>query len=602
MARGRHQPIWLRLGVILGLLVLAVEVVFTWFLITRQNAQVYRHAEADLERIVEFLAPRYEEAIRTLTDAQLRHQLTEDTLPIGLRLAIRFRDDGREVSPESGLAISKGGGVLSRSMELRSESGIPVADLVAMRWNLGPESGTARDLPEIGLFGIGVLGISMAAVFAVSLRLSSRLARIAAGAERFAAGELRHRIVPPESRELADLTAALNAMAEQLNTRLVQLRAQQNEQESILRSMEQGVIAIDASQSVLWMNSFARRIFGVGDRDVRGRRLDEVVWDAALCRFAADAIADPSRRTEDFVVQSSARRFDLRATSGALLDAEDEPVGAIILLADMSQLRRLETVRSDFAANVSHELRTPITNIKGYVETLLELRAEQQAGSDATQSGDPEASFLKVIARNAERLGSIVDDMLTLTNLERSEGQELPTSPTPVGLLVGSVRSALAKLAQERGIELRMRVDERLRLMVNPRLAEQALANLVGNALKYSPAGTTVEIEATEAVLDPGRPGVRVTVRDQGPGIAREHLDRIFERFYRVDKARSREQGGTGLGLSIVKHIAIVHGGAVTVDSELGKGSAFHLLLPAVVGNRESGGATAREGQSGGHS
>jgi two-component system phosphate regulon sensor histidine kinase PhoR len=577
MPRGTNQPIWLRLGLIMGLLVVGVEVAFTWFLIARQHEQALRQAERDLGRVIEFLSPRYEEMIRTLTDAQLRHALASDTLPIGLRLSIRF-PDGRVVTPESPAQDESVG--LERTRTLAGADGLPAGELIAARASVDLGGGTFRDIAGIAAFGLGVLAVSLAAVFAVSAHLSARLARIAEGAGRFASGDLRHRIEPVPSRELAALAAALNGMAEQLHARIGQLRTQQNEQESILRSMEQGVVAIDASQRVLRMNAFARRLFGVGDRDVRGLRFDEVVSDAALRRFAADAIADPSRRTEDFVLQTPARRVDLRATSGALLDAEDEPVGAIVLLADMSQLRRLETVRSDFAANVSHELRTPITNIKGYVETLMEMQAGGRGSADPS-GPDTAGSFLKVIARNADRLGAIVDDMLTLTNLERTDGQQLPTAPTPAGLVIGSVRSSMARLAQERGIELRTHAEEGLRVMANQRLAEQALANLVGNAIKYSPSGTRVEIEARPAVLESGEPGVRFSVRDQGPGIPPDHLARIFERFYRVDKARSREQGGTGLGLSIVKHIAIVHGGAVSVESTLGQGSVFSLLLPA---------------------
>jgi len=584
--------------VTLGLVVVGVEVVFTWFLVARQDEQVHRQAERDLDRVVEFLGPRYEELIRTLTDAQLRHNMAQDTLPIGLHLTIRF-PDGHEVSPDT-----EGGEsdrpIAERTRTLRNEEGAAAAELIATRTTGERVPGSMDEIGEIALFGIGVLAVSLGAVFAVSAMLSARLVRIARGADRFASGDLRHRIEMQPTRELAALIDALNEMAVQLNARIGQIRAQQNELEQILRSMEQGVIAVDASLLILRMNAFARRIFGVGDQDVRGRRLDEIVDDGPLCRFAADGIADPSRRTEDFVVQTSVRRADLRVTRGALLDAEDEPVGAIMVLADMSQLRRLETVRSDFAANVSHELRTPITNIKGYVETLLDMAASGRRAPDDAQ-GDPSASFLKVIARNAERLGAIVDDMLTLTSLERTDTQQIRASLTPSATLIGNVRSSLARMAQEKGIEVRTKAEDGLKLMVNPRLAEQALANLVGNAIKYSPPGTRIDIEAVRTTLESGAPGAKISVADQGPGIPEEHLSRIFERFYRVDKARSREQGGTGLGLSIVKHIAIVHGGAVTVESEVGKGSTFHLFLPAAgPGGADPGTARAPVGVVGG--
>lgn len=407
-------------------------------------------------------------------------------------------------------------------------------------------------------------------------RYARRVAVIAEGATRFAKGDLRHRIPESDTPDLSSLTNALNQMAQLLSSQLTQLRIQRNEQEGILRSMEGGVLALDAELRVLRVNRVAQRMLGLSDMQVRGKTLYEVVRDTGLQRFAADAIADPSRRTAEF--RLSPQGFTdivVRATSGALLDAEDEPIGAIILLSDVTQLKRLEAMRSDFAANVSHELRTPITNIKGYVETLLDTNLADH---------DLSMNFLRVIARNSDRLGAIVDDMLALTNLERTDGQILPTAPTPVWMLVDSVRLQLDPEARSKRIRLVLDVPKDLRAKVNARLAEQAIVNLVANAIKYSPPETTVTLSARPShALEEHPHAIEIAVTDEGPGISPEHLPRIFERFYRVDKARSREQGGTGLGLSIVKHIAIVHSGTVSVDSTIGRGSTFRLILPAPV-------------------
>ncbi|TVQ77841.1 MAG: HAMP domain-containing protein [Phycisphaeraceae bacterium] len=412
---------------------------------------------------------------------------------------------------------------------------------------------------------------------AITARGTRRLTEITEGARRFSRGDLRHRIPTSAEGELAALATALNDMAQLLSSQLNQLRAQRNEQEGILRSMEGGVLAIDAEFRVLRVNRVAQRMLGLTDTQVRGKTLHEVVRDTGLQRFAADAVADPSRRAAEFHLTVPTRGdIIVRATSGALLDAEDEPIGAIILLSDVSQLKRLESMRSDFAANVSHELRTPITNIKGYVETLID-----------TDLSNPDLSmnFLRVIARNADRLGAIVDDMLALTNLERTDGQILPTAPTPLWMLLDSVRLQLDPEARSKRIRLALDVPKDLRAKVNARLAEQAIVNLVANAIKYSPPETVVTMSARAApeALEDGVPAIEIAIADQGPGIAPEHLPRIFERFYRVDKARSREQGGTGLGLSIVKHIALVHAGAVSADSTLGEGSTFRLTLPAAI-------------------
>lgn len=476
-------------------------------------------------------------------------------------------------------------GGLGRNQPLWLRLGLAVGGLIALmeivlatflvvrvgsRLGVGSEEMIGLAWETAGV-GAAVLAAQAAAVFVLTRRVSRRIERIAEGAGRFAAGDLRHRIPTPKSRELARLTELLNEMAVQLSAQITKLRTQQNEVEAILRSMEGGLIAISAEQHILRINRVARKMLRLQDGDVRGKRLGDVVADPALRRFAVDAISDPTRRTEEFGMGADPRLL-VRATSGALLDAEDEPVGAIILLTDVTQLKRLESVRSDFAANVSHELRTPITNIKGYAETLLETGLED---------GETSMNFLRVIARNSERLGAIVDDMLALTNLERTDGHTLPTSPTPVESIVRAVQGQVLKEATARGIAIVTDVTPGLRAMVNPRLAEQALANLVSNAVKYSPNETTVTIRVRSGALADGRAGVEFCVSDEGPGLAAEHLPRIFERFYRVDKARSREQGGTGLGLSIVKHIALVHAGQVSVESEIGRGSTFRLVFPA---------------------
>lgn len=419
------------------------------------------------------------------------------------------------------------------------------------------------------------LGIVSLASLLVIIRLLSRgLDSMAKGAQRFAAGDLSHRLEGGRSRELVALADALNDMSEQLHRQVAQLRVQRTEQEAILRSMEAGIIAVDGEHRILRMNRFARRMLRRQEPDLRGMPITEALSDQRLVAFAADAIADPTPRDTEIALRPGGTTGPtVRVASGPLLDLEDEPVGAILLMSDVTQLRQLESVRSDFAANVSHELRTPITNIKGYVETLIE---------DELSDTERSMSFLKVVARNADRLGAIVDDMLALTNLERAHGKELPTAPATPSTLIHSV---IAQTSEEASAKLMVvgvadLVDDPI--MVNMRLAEQALANLVLNAVKYAPIGTHIHLSATRDTLPGGQPGVRIEVRDEGPGIEPEHLSRLFERFYRVDKARSRQEGGTGLGLSIVKHIARVHQGDVGVASDLGIGSRFWLVFPCV--------------------
>jgi two-component system phosphate regulon sensor histidine kinase PhoR len=257
----------------------------------------------------------------------------------------------------------------------------------------------------------------------------------------------------------------------------------------------------------------------------------------------------------------------LRAT--ALKDVAGRRVGTLVVLSDVTMLRRLETVRQDFVANVSHELRTPITSVKGFAETLLD-----------GAMNDPETAerFLMIIVRQATQLESIIRDLLDLARLEQSSSQTLDR---PLTLVAGVLRSALELCqirADARGVRLLLTCAEDLTARMHAGLIEQAVVNLVDNAITHGATGAESQVEV--AAVNTGD-GVRITVRDTGVGIEHKHLDRIFERFYRVDKGRSRELGGTGLGLAIVKHIVLVHNGTVAVASEPGVGTTFTILLPA---------------------
>jgi two-component system phosphate regulon sensor histidine kinase PhoR len=234
----------------------------------------------------------------------------------------------------------------------------------------------------------------------------------------------------------------------------------------------------------------------------------------------------------------------------------------------VTRARRLETIRKDFVANVSHELKTPIASIKGFVETLLD---------GAMRDPDDAARFLTIIAKQADRLGSIIEDLLSLAKIEQSEdAADLALEEASLaGVLEAAVADCQANAAARR-IEFDLECDPALRAAVNSPLLEQAVTNLLDNAVKYSEPGETVRIVARREA-----DAVTIAVSDRGCGIEREHLPRLFERFYRVDKARSRKLGGTGLGLSIVKHIVQAHGGQITVASVVGQGSTFTIHLPA---------------------
>jgi two-component system phosphate regulon sensor histidine kinase PhoR len=248
-------------------------------------------------------------------------------------------------------------------------------------------------------------------------------------------------------------------------------------------------------------------------------------------------------------------------------NSKEENIGALIVLNDITRLRQLENIRREFVANVSHELKTPITSIKGYIETLQEGAIEEKENA---------RKFLEIIFRQADLLHALVDDLLSLSRIEQeAERGEIQLTREQVRHIIESAVSAYETRARDRRIQVTLHCKEEVIVKANARLLEQAVGNLLDNAIKYSEAGNSVDVEVIK-----NKNEVAIAVRDHGGGIAPEHLPRLFERFYRVDKGRSRELGGTGLGLAIVKHIIQAHGGRVTVESTLGKGSTFTLHLP----------------------
>ncbi len=415
--------------------------------------------------------------------------------------------------------------------------------------------------------GLGVALLAALISLSISRRISRPLVRMKEGAERFAQGELDRRLPVEGTEEIAGLADALNQMAAQLDERIQTVLRQRNEQEAVLRSMVEGVLAVDADERILRINNAAGELLGVDPRAAEGRMIHEVVRKADLQRFVARALAGNRPVEGDVVLRGEKGELYLQAHGSRLLDSQGESIGALVVLNDVTRLRRLENVRRDFVANVSHELKTPITAIRGFVETLLD---------GAIESKEDARRFLEIIIRQSERLQSIIEDLLSLSRIEQeSEKGGIELQEGPVRAVLLSAIQACEPTAQQKSVELQMVCDEALRSRLNAPLLEQAVVNLIDNAVKYSPENSQVLVQAL-----PHDGQVVIEVRDQGRGIAREHLPRVFERFYRVDKARSRKQGGTGLGLAIVKHIAQAHGGRVTVESEPGAGSTFRLHLP----------------------
>jgi len=425
------------------------------------------------------------------------------------------------------------------------------------------------------LFWLALAAVLGGLLFSV-IRTRLRLGALRRGIERITAGDASHRLPQYERGATAGMSRALTRMAGVFNQRLRSLQQQRNELEAVLASMVEGVIAVDLEENILSLNNVGSELLRVSPHRAIGRSIQEVVRNTALQQFVQRALSHNDPIQGDFVLRLETRQGRgedryIQAQGTALLDAAGQRIGALVVLHDVTRLRRLEMIRRDFVANVSHELKTPITAIKGAVETLIDT-------DERTFDPESHQRFLGIVNRQADRLHAIIEDLLALARIEQdAERDRVLLEEVNLREIMDSAVEACTVAASGREIALQLHCTGALTVRVNPALLEQAVVNLLDNAIKYCPPETTVEVRcahvAGEAVI---------SVIDQGPGIEAEHLPRIFERFYRTDKARSRAMGGTGLGLSIVKHIANAHNGRVSVESELGEGSTFRIHLPTM--------------------
>lgn len=417
--------------------------------------------------------------------------------------------------------------------------------------------------------GVGAL-IAAALALVVSGLLARTIAKpleaLGSAASRLGRGELATRVGVSSDDELGMLSRAFNEMAASLEMNVDALAAKRNEREAILASMKEGVITVDTTGKILLANDAFKNMIGTQGRSIEGRVLIEAVRNAALVQFVKDAEATAeTSETELALHEAGYRVLSLQAVP--FIASNGNRVGTLVVARDVTRMRRLEEVRKSFVANVSHELKTPITLVKGYVETLLDGALN-----------DPERlpQFLSTIKDHADRMNAIIDDLLQLATLEAGQDHG-GASLIDVVSVADRVRSSFADIVSCKGIEIRLEAPERpVNVTANKSLLEHAIANLVDNAVKYAGEGGHITIEVHLEIAT-----AVIHVRDDGIGIEKRHHDRIFERFYRVDRARSRELGGTGLGLSIVKHIVAAHGGNVSVESQPGHGSTFTIRLPA---------------------
>ena len=438
------------------------------------------------------------------------------------------------------------------------------AMLGALRWKL------------IGI-GLAVTLISALLSLYSARRISRPLEVMKRGAEQLTKGRIDQLVqISSEhmSLEMAGLAGSLNQMAEEINRRIRIIIQQRNELEAVFSSMADAVVAIDAEKKVIRMNQAAANLFALSSEVVKGKAVQGVIRNTYLLELIDFTLAHNTQQEQKVTLFNGTEPVILQVHAVPLRDELNKSMGVLLVMNDLTKLNRLENIRQDFVANVSHELKTPITAIKGYVETLLD---------GALEDRDNARRFLDIVVRQANRLDAIVEDLLTLSRIEdRGNTEAIALQATDVGQVLESALQTCAVHADARNIVVQIDSDESMIALINQPLLEQAVINLLKNAIGYSPAGSLITLRCTSSKNERGEDFVHLSVIDNGPGIAKEHLPRLFERFYRCDKARSREQGGTGLGLAIVKHIVHAHHGTVEVESIPGRGSTFTITLPLI--------------------
>lgn len=407
--------------------------------------------------------------------------------------------------------------------------------------------------------GIIALALALPVAAWASIRIMTRLDRVVAFARRIAEGDLSARLKDDAHDELSAMEAALNQTAERLGQSFAEIESRRQEFAAMLNSMQEAVVAVTVEGSVRWSNAVMQRI--AGTQIHAGRPLAHAVRDPDLLACIKTALESGAAQTGRTSSLAPGRVFEISA-------APLPSGGALAVLHDVTRIEAAERSRREFIANVSHELRTPLTSIQGYVETLLD--------ESAAPGPEMEREFLAIIQKSARRMNRLTEDLLALASVE-SPDYKLAKQPMKACALLEDAMESLGGIAADSGIELESAGAPDALVLADPDAMNQVFGNLIENALKYGRSGGRIRVGAVQTGEQ-----VDFFVQDFGPGIASEHLERIFERFYRVDKARSRESGGTGLGLAIVKHIIQAHGGSVRVESELGSGASFHFTLPMV--------------------
>lgn len=432
-----------------------------------------------------------------------------------------------------------------------------------------------RNLIQI-VVGVALVGLAAALMLGYRwiVSLMRPIKELSSATKRIASGYYGEKIYTGTEDEFGELARSFNTMSDELKGKLEETSAQNTQMNAILSSVLNPVIAVDRDLRILFINGSAKRIFGAEGLEPKGRFILDFVRSSSV-QEALSALMKTNEPTVREIEMTAAGRDVYNVYANPIREFKEggRSLGVVMIFQDITEIRKLEIMRKQFVANVSHELKTPLTSIKGFVETLRGGAVEDVRVRDR---------FLEIVEAESTRLSELIDDLLVLTDIERRTEDGI-YEPIDMKKTIGDVVLMLEDSAGAKEIAIQSLLPETLpTLHGNPNWFKQMLINLVDNAVKYTPVGGHVTVKVSFDQKE-----VTISVRDNGIGIERDHLGRLFERFYRVDKARSRDVGGTGLGLAIVKHIVLSFGGSISVKSEPGKGSEFTVILPRTdVGQR----------------
>lgn len=381
--------------------------------------------------------------------------------------------------------------------------------------------------------------------------------------KKIAMGNLKERVSINSDDELGELAENFNIMSTQLAIKIHEINTSAQEMDSILSSMLNGVIAIDNDKHIMFINPSAEELFKINESSVKGKHILRVLRNNELDEQIEELLNNKATSKIEIEIFEPKNKI-LNLYTNPII-SENEKLGVLIIIEDITEIRKLENMRKDFVANVSHELKTPLTSIKGFVETLKDGAASNEA---------VRTKFLDIIDMETSRLSSLIDDLLVLSEIENKKSDN--KTNIPIEKSIGSIKEVLLNVASMKKINFETDIEENLPTIYgNEGWFKQMLVNLVDNGIKYTQEGGKVVLSAYRQNDE-----IKISIKDDGVGISEEHIERLFERFYRVDKARSRSVGGTGLGLAIVKHVVLSFDGRIDVKSKVDVGSEFIVSIP----------------------